>query len=155
MLASVKQFFNDYIAAEDDPDDEHSHGTEIAAAALLIEVGRADFDFSDDEETRVLDYLRSVLDIDERSLQALIVVAREQSTTSTSLHGFTSLVHDNYSQQQKQDLMQQLWRVALADGRIDRYEDYVLRKIAELIYLSHQEFIQAKLRAQQQLSASQ
>ena len=147
MLQSIQAFFDRKMQA-DTQSDESDNALSIAAAALLIEVGRADFDFSQDEEDRVLASLRSSLAVSETELRELLVVAREQSEQSVSLHEFTRLIHEHYSAAQKRELMEQLWRVALTDGRIDRYEDYLLRKIADLIYLSHQEFIEAKLRAQ-------
>lgn len=152
MLDAVKQFFSDHIESSRAQDsDESQQSINIAAAALLIEVGRADFDFSETEQARIVTLLRENLHINEAAITALIDLAKRESTDATSLHGFTRLIHENYSIDQKRNLMQQLWCVALADGRIDRYEDYILRKIADLIYLSHKEFIQAKLRAQGEL----
>lgn len=150
MLSAVKQFFSDHIQPQPTDGDGSAAAQQainIAAAALLIEVGRADFDFSDSEQARIAVLLRENLQIADTAIDALIQLAKRESTESTSLHGFTRLIHDNYTPEQKRRLMQQLWCVALADDQIDKYEDYVLRKIAELIYLSHQEFIQAKLRA--------
>lgn len=147
MLDAVKRFFSDHIQPVADDGADDAHAIDVAAAALLIEVGRADFDFSDEEEARVADLLRKCLHISEAEIAEIVDLAKRESRDATSLHGFTRLVHDNYSQADKCRLMEQLWCVALADGEIDKYEDYTLRKIAELIYLSHQDFIQAKLRA--------
>ena len=148
VLDAIKQFFSDHIETPQQEDgDSAKHAMNIAAAALLIEVGRADFEFSDTEQARIATLLRENLDITHSEITDLIDLAKRESTEATSLHGFTRLIHENYSLAQKRKLMEQLWCVALADGRIDRYEDYILRKIADLIYLSHKEFIQAKLRA--------
>ena len=146
MLDAVKQFFSDHLQTAQVDDDNDEHAVSVAAAALLIEVGRADFDFSDDEEAKVANLLRAQLNISDAEIAELIALAKQESSDATSLHGFTRLVHDNYSVEQKCRLMEHLWSVALADGEIDRYEDYVLRKIADLIYLSHQDFVKAKLR---------
>jgi uncharacterized tellurite resistance protein B-like protein len=148
VLDAVKQFFSEHIEIPQAEDGTTAkHAMNIAAAALLIEVGRADFEFSDNEQARIATLLRDSLCITDSEITELISLAKRESTESTSLHGFTRLIHENYSDTQKRKLMEQLWFVALADGRIDRYEDYILRKIADLIYLSHKDFIQAKLRA--------
>ncbi|MEM7294882.1 MAG: TerB family tellurite resistance protein, partial [Pseudomonadota bacterium] len=121
MLAGINQFFNRHMQlGEKGAGQDDSHSTEIAAAALLIEVGRADFNFDAEEEQRVSQYLREVLHLDETELEALLELSRKESEASTSMHEFTRLVHENYTAEQKSHLMEQLWRVALVDGRIDR-----------------------------------
>jgi len=148
MLDAIKQFFSNNIeTSQADDVDAQQQSINVAAAALLIEVGRADFDFGDTEQSHIATLLREHLQITSAAIAELIDLAKRESTDATSLHGFTRLIHDNYSQAQKRKLMEQLWCVALADGCIDRYEDYILRKIADLLYLPHREFVQAKLRA--------
>ena len=148
MLKAVKQFFSEHLQVDSSADPGASeHSINVAAAALLIEVGRADFDVSDEEESHIVDLLRSELQLSDAEVEEIVELAKRESRDATSLHGFTRLVHDNYTVEQKSRLMEQLWTVALADGRIDKYEDYALRKISDLLYLSHQDFVRAKLRA--------
>ncbi len=148
MLDAIKQFFTDNIETSQVADGGAAEqAINIAAAALLIEVGRADFNFGDTEQAHIATLLREHLQITTVAIAGLIDLAKRESTDATSLHGFTRLIHENYSHAQKRKLMEQLWCVALADGCIDRYEDYILRKIADLLYLPHREFVQAKLRA--------
>ena len=146
MLNLAKQFFDRHLKADaSDTEQGQEHTIQVAAAALLVEVGRADFDVSPDEEAHIQHYIQQTLGVDDAELGELVVAAKWESENSTSMHEFTRLIHAEYTLDQKRELMRQLWRVALADGRIDRYEDYVLRKIAELLYLSHEEFIRARL----------
>ena len=76
----------------------------------------------------------------------LIANAEKTVNESTSLYGYTREVNDNFDYQSKLDLLDQLWRMAFADGNIDKYEEHVVRKISDLIHISHNDFIQSKLR---------
>ena len=67
---------------------------------------------------------------------------------SISLHQFTKLIHDNYSLEEKKEIIYLLWLVAYSDEDLDMYEESMIRKISDLLYIPHQDFIQAKLRAQ-------
>ena len=75
-------------------------------------------------------------------------MAESEVEESVSLHQFTRLVNDNYNPEQKLALIESMWKVAFADGELDKYEDYLIRKVADLIYVSHSEFIRCKLKAQ-------
>lgn len=145
MNTIFKKFFNEHMKLEENQESSEDR-TRIAAAALMIEVARADFDMDSEELASIEEILRTTLNLNENDLVALIEMAQQESKDSTSLHAFTSLVHQQYSEDEKVILFEHLWRVAYADGRLDKYEEYVLRKIADLIYLSHQHFVQTKLR---------
>ena len=64
-----------------------------------------------------------------------------------SLHSHVRIINDNLSKSDKLLLVEQMWRVAYADGNIDCYEEYTIRKLCDLLYLKHRDFMQAKLRA--------
>ena len=68
------------------------------------------------------------------------------------LHPFTSVVHDRFDAHEKVKLIECLWRVAFADGNVDKYEEHMLRRIAELLHISHRDFIRTKLEVQAELS---
>lgn len=143
MLARIQSFFREHLAPEPG-DDDPAHRRSLAAAALLIEVARADFEFDTAEQETIRAALRATLDVTDEEIAELVRLAHEESRDATSLHQFTRLVHETHSLDEKKLLMEQLWRVAWADGRIDRYEEQILRRIADLIHLRHAEFIQAK-----------
>jgi uncharacterized tellurite resistance protein B-like protein len=44
-------------------------------------------------------------------------------------------------------LVENMWRVAFSDQKLDKYEEALIRKVADLIYVSHQDFIKTKLAA--------
>lgn len=131
--------------AADEPAIDPERRLQLAGTALLIEVAQADHECDPRELAAVRKAAKATFDLDEAALDELLAEAHVSHDDATSLYEFTSLINENFSDQQKFELVRCLWMVAYADGNIDRYEDHRIRKVAELIYLSHTEFIRAKL----------
>lgn len=145
MLAKIKQFFSDELSLADEGNRQQS--LQLAAAALLIELSRADYQREPAEQQAIEAALRKSFALSEQQLTQLVELAEEEALQATSLYQFTTLIKDNYTPEQRFDLVAMLWQVAIADGEISKYEDHLIRKIADLIYLPHSEFIRAKLSA--------
>ena len=79
--------------------------------------------------------------------------ARRETDKATSLYPFTGLINQHFSPEQKAQVVEALWRVAYADGTLDKYEEHLVRKVAELIHVSHSTFIRTKLKAKQRLES--
>ncbi|GAA6152219.1 TerB family tellurite resistance protein [Pseudoteredinibacter isoporae] len=122
----------------------------LAAAALLIEIAVSDEHFCEDELTALEKILNGKMGISQPKLDSIIEQARAEQGDATSIHQFTSLLNQHYSPIQKRDLVQYMWQIAYADGNLDKYEEYMVRKIADLVHLSHSDFILAKTRAKQE-----
>jgi uncharacterized tellurite resistance protein B-like protein len=121
-----------------------SHQKQLAMAALLVEVAVADHHFSQAELSRLLQLLEQkfALRTDERL--ALAERAQSEVTHATSLYQFTQLVDKECTMQEKFDLVKAMWEMAFADGQLDKYEEYVIRKVADLIHIPHSQFMRAK-----------
>jgi uncharacterized tellurite resistance protein B-like protein len=141
MLHKLKALF---AAPEDDPV-ALERRLQLAAAALLVELSKADYRRDEREHTAIVDAIRSCYSLDEDTIKTLLLEAEAASNSATSLYEFTSVINQNCSDAEKFALIRQLWRVAGADGNIDKYEDHLIRKVAELLYVPHQQFIRAKL----------
>jgi len=125
--------------------EEKEYRLRLAAAALLIETARADFS-EDKVERDVLEkLLNETLDLGRKEVRELIAQAESQVDEATSLYDFTRVINDHYLPAQKLELIASMWRVAYADGRLDKYEEYLIRQVAELCYVSHQDYIRTKL----------
>lgn len=146
MLVSIKQFFSAYLEVDDQSlaDEEV---IQLATAALLIEVSKADFELTGEERTAVVEALRKTFNLDAVTLDALLKMAEEQVQQASSLYQFTRLINDYYDYEQKLRLIESMWQVAYADGDLDKYEEHLIRKVAELIYVTHNDFIRLKLAA--------
>ena len=123
----------------------------IATAALLIEIARADFGVSDEEEATVETLLRQQFGLDRDETRALIEAAESASDESASLFRFTHTLHQHLSQDDKLRIVDMLWRVALADERLDKYEDGLMHKIADLLYVPLGALMAVKHSVQQDL----
>ena len=148
MLDTIKQFFNQHVLIEQD--DGHAsieHKIQLATAALLIELSRADFEQSDIETDAVISALKKSCQLADSEIESLITLANQELDQSTSLYQFTRLVNDHFDYPQKLTLIGSLWNVAYADGEVDRYEDHMIRKVSELVYVKHSDFIRLKLAA--------
>ncbi|HCS28789.1 MAG TPA: hypothetical protein DIW43_15125 [Spongiibacteraceae bacterium] len=144
MLKRLQSFFNERLSPVNDSSDEHR--LQLASAALLIELSKADFDQDDTE----LDTIRALLakehGISREEIDELMALAEEQFEDDNAYHPYTSLINQHFSPEQKVRLLETLWKVAIADGEISKYEDHLIRKVSELIYVPHRDFIRSKLK---------
>lgn len=148
MLNAISQFFENHFSAQEDTPQAHTEDQlQLASAALLIEVCRADRKFDDSETETLLAVLKSRFDLSGEKLAELMSLAEQEANDATSLYQFTSLMNENFEYPEKVQLILNMWEVAFADGKIDRYEEHLIRKVADLLYLSHKDFILGKQQA--------
>jgi uncharacterized tellurite resistance protein B-like protein len=152
MVNTIKQFFEKYVKpSSEDTDNISEHALQLATAALLIEMMRADADISPEEEEKVTATIRSRFELTGEETDALIELAGDRVWQATGYFEFTSLMNKGFSYEQKIKVIEHLWEVAYVDGILDKHEEYMVRKIADLIYVSHKDFINAKLRVKKQI----
>jgi len=118
----------------------------LAVAALLVEVLRADYEVTAAERQQVVRSIGKLLELGEADSVALMELAERQTEQSHDLFQFTSMINQGYSAAEKERLVEHLWRVARADETIHKYEEHLIRRIADLLYVPHSSFIAAKLR---------
>ena len=94
---------------------------------------------------KISSILQNKFDLPEDTLEELFDLAQQEADDATSLYQFTSLINEAYEYPAKITLIQNMWEVAFADGNLDRYEEHLIRKVAELLYVSHSDFIKTKL----------
>jgi len=144
MIGALKKLFETPPA---ETEEARQRRMRLAAAALLIETARADFTQEASEEAALRQLLSSSLQLEPAAVQELLQAASAQLDESTSLYEFTRVINDCYSAEQKRELIGAMWRVAYADGDLDKYEEYLIRQVAELTYVPHGDYIRAKLEA--------
>lgn len=145
MIKTIKQFFNESLTLTTNEKD-NEHAVQLASAALLIELSVADFEQDNDELEAIKQALSKTFELSQTELNTLVELAKLEKDKATSLYEFTNLINTHYTPEQKFELLTSLWEVALADGEISKYEDHLIRKIADLIYAPHSDFIKAKLK---------
>jgi uncharacterized tellurite resistance protein B-like protein len=145
MLKKLKDFFNAEMQTNENKDPAKE--LQRACAMLLMEVSRADFELAESERKKVTKLLKSLFDLSDQTLVELVEYSESKSSESTSDHPFTSLINEHYDYEQKVNLLSLMWQVAYADGDLDKYEDSVIRKVTDLLYISHRDFVKTKLLA--------
>jgi len=128
------------------------HTLRMATAALLVEIAMADHVFDVAEQKVLESVLQKVYGLSAKETRELVRIAKEEVEHSISLDQFTKLLDRNLNPAQKFHVMELLWKVAFADGRIDKYEEYLVRKLSDLLHVPHKEFIRAKLKVASQNS---
>lgn len=144
MIGALKALFE---STSGDSADERDRRTRLAAAALLIETARADFTQEASEQRALEELLVTTLCLPQAEVAELVRLAEERVDESTSLYEFTRVLNDYYSAQEKLSLIDAMWSVAYADGNIDKYEEHLIRQVAELTYVPHADYIRSKLNA--------
>jgi uncharacterized tellurite resistance protein B-like protein len=122
-------------------------GLRVAACALLLEMAYADSEFSDAERAHIEEVLVRHFDLDTDTARELMEVAERERRDATDLHQFTAIINRHYDDGQRMVLAELLWRVVYADGELSRHEDYLSRKIANLLELRPGFLAEAKNRA--------
>ncbi|MCB1670984.1 MAG: TerB family tellurite resistance protein [Pseudomonadales bacterium] len=147
MFELLKNLFDQKLNSASATDEsQRLKAFELAGAALMVELMESDYNL-DSRESREFDrVLQETFGLAREEVDEIVALARQTAQDSTSLYEFTRLINDNYSYEDKVGLIQNLWRLAFADDDLDKYEESLIRQIADLIYVSHSDFIQAKLR---------
>ncbi len=154
MFTSIKRFFDANLTAATQAGNpvDQERAYQLATAALLIEMTRADHDVKSVERRAVTQAVQRAFELDASQTEELLALAEVEADTATSLYEFTRLINRHFDAKQKEHIVELLWHVALADGEIDKYEDHLVRKVADLIYVPHMAFIRAKHNAIKRMS---
>lgn len=150
MIRSLKALFG---KPDDTDPEELQHQLRLAAAALLIEMTRADYTVDSVERQAMENVLQSALSLSEEEVRDLLKLAGTAADRATSLYEFTRLINDHYSREEKLLLVESMWRVAFSDGDLDKYEERLIRQVSDLVHVPHKEFIRLKLRIAEQQPA--
>jgi uncharacterized tellurite resistance protein B-like protein len=125
-------------AGEDGPE------LDLAAAVLLVEIARADHSHTAVEDAAILQQLERGFGLEQERARTLLQSARTAVEHSVSLHEFTRALHTGMDYAEKQRVIEMLWRVALADQNLDKYEDYMIGRVGDLLYVSRGDVIRLK-----------
>jgi uncharacterized tellurite resistance protein B-like protein len=148
VIESIKSFFEKKLIKKEEEETPSSvmSRVDLTCAALLVEVMNSDHELDEREHQEFMAVLQQSYNIAEADLEELIQLAKDEAFEATSLYEFTKLINDNYDYEQKVELIENMWRIAFSDKRLDKYEDHLIRKVSELIYVSHSDFIKTKIK---------
>ena len=149
MLSAIKNFFENNISSGESSDLDHQ--LKMATAALLIEMMQQDNQVHLEEIEAAKMALKEKFELSDEESHALFKLAEAEAAEAVDYHQFTRLIAKEFTQAQKIKVIELLWSVAYADSHLDQYEEHMVRKIADLIYVSHKDFMKAKHKIQDAL----
>lgn len=146
MIDIFKRLFGSAATDNQGTDKSTDHDIKVATCALLVEMARIDESFTEEETDTILHILKNTYGVSADHAAALIEEAEKELVESVDLWQFSRLINENYSREEKIGIIEILWRVVFVDGKMDKYEDYLMHKMVKLLRLSHKELIDAKLK---------
>lgn len=146
MVNLVKKFFGKSKKEENGKAKQETHDVRVATCALLVEIASVDGEFSDEEKKYIVSVLEKKYELKYEYVKEIIAESRKELEGSIDLWQFTNLINENYSKEEKMEIIKTVWEVVYADGHLDKHEDYLVHKLANLLHLSHRELINAKLK---------
>ena len=147
MINITKKFFSKLTPESAESTEQTSeHDVRVATCALLVEMARIDESFTDEEMQAVLKILMDTYGLSKEHADALIEAADKELKKSVDYWQFAKLINENYTNDEKIAIIETLWKIVFVDGKMDKYEHYLMNKLANLLRLSHQQLIDAKLR---------
>lgn len=146
MLNKLTDFLSAIIApasAENRPE----HTLQMATAVLLIEVMQSDADSTDQEQATILNILKERFHLSDAEVAKLSELGHRTATVANDLHQFTSLINRELELPEKVRIIEYMWQVAYADSQISAHENHLMRRMADLLHISHGDYVAAKTRA--------
>ena len=147
MIKNIKTYFESLLKNDSKDESSHDKTIELATAVLMIEISLADEHIQDEERNVIRTVLSDHFKLNNEEINELIDLAENEVNHAVSLYEFTRLLNDAMTMSDKINIIESLWHVAYADAVLDKYEEYYIRKIADLLYISHSDYIQTKLKA--------
>ena len=150
MLNIIKRFFSEEPAEISiNGKRKTEHDVRVATCALFLEMAHIDEKFTKAEMDTILSILKEKYGLSQEHADALLSEADRELEESVDLWQFARLINENYSIEEKIEVIETLWQMVFVDGKMDKYEHYLMSKLKNLLRLSHDQLIEAKLRVMQ------
>jgi len=153
MIDFVKVFFSK--RNHDDSSNQRRqrpHDIRVATCALLLEMSNIDDEFSALERKSIISILKRNFDLSDEHATTLLEASNKELKGSIDIWQFTNLINQNYSIEEKIRVVEMVWNVVYADGKLDKHEDYLVHKLAHLLRLTHKQLIEAKMKVKKSVS---
>jgi uncharacterized tellurite resistance protein B-like protein len=149
MINSIKDFFSQFIEPGIAASTAGSPALQVATAALLLEMMRMDNELKDEERQAITSTLQTQFNLGREQIETLMALAEQEVREANDYYQFTSLINTHCDLAQKVQIIENLWHVAMIDGHLDAHELHLMRKLADLLYIGHADYVAAKQRARQ------
>ena len=149
MLSTLQNLLTAFFNADDAGATPNGPSLQLATAVLMFDVMRSDADTSDAERAHAITTLAKRFALSDEAVAQLMAQAEQTSKNANDYFSFTSLMNDRLTQAQKIQVVEFMWQVAYADGKLDANENHLISKVAGLLYVTNGEYIGAKMRAKE------
>ncbi|KPJ57710.1 MAG: hypothetical protein AMJ42_04465 [Deltaproteobacteria bacterium DG_8] len=148
MLNVVKKFFQKdaVVNGTELKEEDKAERIQVATCALLLEVANSDDEFRDIERDNIIRILKKDFHLSDEYARELMKLSDKERKESIDLWQFTHLINEHYSLEEKIKIIEMVWKVIYADGKLDKYEDHLAHKLSNLLKLTHKQLIDAKLK---------
>jgi len=145
MLTTIQDLLKTFTRGSQEKPLDHKHAVRTATVALLVEVARADFGVEDAEREMILRIIERHYAVTAEQARLIADEAESHADDATCLHPLTRLITSQCSLDEREEIVRLLWAVSFSDGHVDKHEEHLVRKVADLLYVPHNRFIKAKL----------
>jgi len=142
----MKRFFSVLFPEQDVPRENDVERVPLATCVVLLEAARADEHVSDFEREHILRVMQQRYKLSAEEAEDLLEEAKTVADESTDLWRFTNAINKAYSQEDKVQIMEEVWRIVLSDGELHGLEDHLAHKLRNLLNLNHPQTIEAKMK---------
>jgi uncharacterized tellurite resistance protein B-like protein len=118
---------------------------QIATCAIFLEMAKSDDNCTEEERKEIVSIMQRTFDLDKKYVDELISLTKTRLEQSISIYEFTGIINNNFSSDEKFELMKNLWRLIYTDQKLDKYEDQLVKKLGTMLHLEHKDVIGAKL----------
>jgi uncharacterized tellurite resistance protein B-like protein len=148
MLSRIQSFFQAKMeVSHENRAAQSPQRIPLATCALLLEMANADSEFNSMEQNKIISILQNNFNLSRNDAAELLELSEMERKESLDLWQFTNLINDHFSKDEKRNVLELLWRVIYADGKVDMYEEYLMRKLSNLLNMDHKDMIDAKFKA--------
>lgn len=156
MLDYLKKIFGEEPEQKTELKDQKpsvtkKHKVEIAACALFIEMAKADGEFTDEERSFIISEMKNTFNLEDDCIDDLMALAEQRVKESVSLYEFTGIINNTFTQPEKIELIESLWRLIYKDEKLSAYEDHLIKRIGATMNIEHKQIINAKLWVKEQM----
>lgn len=148
MISTLQSFLKRHLPSNPAAGADAERALQVATAALLMEVAAADSDITEEERSRITRIVREIHSVSPDEAREICRQAEHQAEHGTSLFPFTRLITSECSMEDRIEIVHRLWEVTFLDGEVHAREEHLVRKVADLLYVPHSQFIRGKVKHQ-------
>jgi uncharacterized tellurite resistance protein B-like protein len=147
MIDFIKRFFQAVEGEQGKlPDD-----LAVAASVILLEIAYSDNEFTDEERELIINVLRADFNLSDEETHALISLGEKIIAEDTNKWRYIEIINNNYSNEEKIELIEKVWKLIYADDKLDKYEDHLVHRLSKIIHIPHRKLIEAKLKVKESM----